>query len=181
MTTTIAALIYRLDNVFWRFSLSVYQDEEVKEACLSFQEHQKANVNLLLLCCWLANEVEDVSRSELLQACQTIESWQTNVTQTLRQTRKWVNALPTHTPWIKEFGHQLIMDELVSETWQQHILYSCFMNKLTGKIAKNEGLAIHYIIWLFEDMNVIIDKKLEAQITHLVQIIFSQVTTHAEP
>jgi uncharacterized protein (TIGR02444 family) len=181
MTTTIASLIYRLDNAFWRFSLAVYQNKAVKEACLSFQKQQKANVNLLLLCCWLANEVEDVSKIELLQACHTVEDWHSHVTKTLRQTRNWINALPDDNPWISDFGYQILMDEIVSETYQQHLLYSCFTNKLTGKITKNDALAVHYIMWLFEDMTLNIDEKLKIQIRDFVRIVFSQVSTHETP
>jgi uncharacterized protein (TIGR02444 family) len=180
MTITSAALISQLDNPFWRFSLGVYQHEAVKKACLSFQEDQRANVNLLLLCCWLAYAVEDISRTQLLQACQTIDTWDEQVTQPLRNSRRWVKSLADTDHWIDDFGQQLLIDELVSETWQQYILYSYFQSRQKISFTKNEALAIDYLHWLFDDMELLVDNELEAKIDNFVKIIFSMVTNHEE-
>jgi len=179
--TTNAALIYQLDNAFWRFSLAVYQNNPVKTACLSLQESYNANVNLLLLCCWLAYSVEDISQDELLETCHKIDNWHSNVTQSLRQTRRWVKSLARDAPWINDFAQQVLMDEIISETYQQHLLYSCFENKQKKHASKNETHAICYLVWLFEDMRVVIDEKLEAQLKNLVQTIFSTVTIYENP
>ena len=43
-----------LDNEFWRFSLEVYQDEEVQRLCLSLQDDYGLDVNVVLFCLWLS-------------------------------------------------------------------------------------------------------------------------------
>ncbi len=62
----------------WQFSLQYYSVREVKEACLSLQNHYNGNVNLLLLLKWLDEQqvafqendwqtvIECISRSETL-------------------------------------------------------------------------------------------------------------------
>ena len=41
-------------GAFWEFSLAFYAPEPVGAACLSLQDRRGADVNILLLCCWLA-------------------------------------------------------------------------------------------------------------------------------
>ena len=178
MTMTSSALIAELDNPFWRFSISVYQNKEVKNACLALQNNHQANVNLLLLCCWLACAVEEVSEKELQQACQTVESWHKNVTEVLRNTRHWVKSHGNKEKWLDDYYQQVLRDEIISETRQQYLLFSCFQSRLKAQFSKNEERAIGYLTWLFADMKLIINQQLETDITRLVTLIFSMVNNH---
>lgn len=178
--TTSAALITRLDNPFWRFSIAVYQNEAIKKACLTFQEEHQVNVNLLLFCCWLAYAVEKTSKAQFLHACHAIDHWHEHVTQPLRRSRRYVKTMVTTEHWVDDFGQQLLMDEIVSETWQQYLLYTYFQNDQKIPVAKNEELAIVYLHWLFSDMKLVIDKPLNVQISNFVNIIFSMVTNYEQ-
>ena len=180
MTMNSANLMTRLDNPFWRFSINVYQHEAVKKQCLSFQEEQGVNVNLLLLCCWLAYTVEDIAKQQLLLASHTIDDWHASVTQPLRTSRRFVKSLACTEHWVEDFSQQLLMDEIVSETWQQYQLFSYFQDKQKCLPTKNERLAISYLHWLFADIQLVIDKQLEAKINNFVNLIFSMVTNHAD-
>lgn len=175
MTTNSPSLIAELDNPFWRFSITVYNNTVVKEACLSFQEEEKANVNALLFCCWLAYAVTKISKANLLKSCHSIDDWNTHVTQSLRSTRRWVKAFKKHDLWVEEFSQQLVIDEIVSETYQQYKLFSCFKKSLKKIATKDEELAITYLTWLFLDMGLTIDKTMEDKIRHLVGVVFSMV------
>ncbi|MDP1602259.1 MAG: TIGR02444 family protein [Legionella sp.] len=180
MTTSAASLIYRLDNSFWRFSIAIYQNECVKKSCLAFQENHQINVNLLLLCCWLAYSVEEISKSDLLNACRSVENWHTNVTQPLRATRKWLKSLNAVDPWTDDFYQLTLMDEIASETYQQHCLFSYFENRQKTPDLNNEALAITYLHWLFNDFGdqTDIDSALKTDIGHFVRLVFSMVATH---
>lgn len=180
MTMTSGTLLTRLDNPFWRFSIGVYQHEEVKKACLSFQEEQHVNVNVLLLCCWLAYAVDEISHPRLLEACHTIDDWHACVTKPLRTSRRYVKSLANIEPWVDDFSQQLLMDEIISEIWQQYLLFTCFQNNQKKLQTKDERLAITYIHWIFVDLKVVIDKKLEAKINNFVNLIFSMVTNHED-
>jgi uncharacterized protein (TIGR02444 family) len=174
MTTNSPNLMAELDNPFWRFSITVYHNKPVKEACLSFQEEEKANVNALLLCCWLAYAVKKIPKTKLLKSCHSIDNWNQNVTQSLRSTRRWVKALKKN-DWVEEFSQQLVMDEIVSETYQQHKLYSCFRHSLKKTPNKNEEQAYVYLSWVFSDLGLTIDKALDDKIRHFVAVVFSMV------
>src|SRR3546814_18560407 len=41
-------------GAFWDFSVAVYGRAGVEEACLRLQDRRRADVNLLLYCCWVA-------------------------------------------------------------------------------------------------------------------------------
>jgi uncharacterized protein (TIGR02444 family) len=180
MTISAATLIYRLDNPFWRFSLAVYQNEAVKNLCLAFQEENEINVNLLLLCCWLAYSVEEISKSDFQEARCAIEDWHTNVTHPLRKTRRWLKSLNDPAPWAGDFYQLTLMDEIASETYQQHRLFSCFETRLKTPDLNNQSLAVFYIQWLFEefDEDQRVDSKLKTDITNFVQLVFSMVAIH---
>lgn len=180
MTTSAASLIYRLDNPFWRFSIAIYQNEDVKNSCLAFQENHKANINLLLLCCWLAYSVEEIHSSDLFKACRAIENWHTNVTQPLRATRKWLKSLDEPDSWTADFYQLTLMDEIASETYQQYRLFSYFENRQKTPDLNNEAMAISYIQWLFNDFDNSneIDSVLNEDIIRFVRLVFSMVATH---
>lgn len=40
-------------EVFWQFSLTLYQADGIKDACLTLQNQHQGNVNLMLLLLWL--------------------------------------------------------------------------------------------------------------------------------
>lgn len=176
MTSNPAKLIYRLDNAFWRFSITAYQNDDVKKMCLSFQNTHELNVNILLFCCWLAFTLEEISQQELLQASHSIMHWHDSVTQSLRKTRLWLKSQPASVAWIDDFHQQVLMNELASETYQQSLLYSYFKHKEQTH-SRNEEQAINYLYWIFNDRNLVIDPRLEIQTKQFVQLI-SLVTPH---
>lgn len=171
---TTQSLLASLDNPFWRFSLQVYQDEQVKEACLTFQQQEGLNVNLLLLCCWLACAVEEISQSELLQACHCITDWHEKVTQTLRFARQQLKKLSTG-DWGNHFYQQVLSDELASEAYQQHRLYQCFAAQQKTAVSKNELLATRYLHWLFSNKELRIEPSFSSQIAHFAKIVLAKL------
>lgn len=62
------------------------------EACLAYQNHQGANVNLLLFCCWLGSLGREIGQTELAQASAKIEIWDARVVQPLRSVRQFVSG-----------------------------------------------------------------------------------------
>jgi len=180
MTTTPAHLTAELDNPFWRFSLSVYQHEAVKTACLSLQDTYHVNVNLLLLCCWLAYSVEKIDKADLAKASKKVSNWQQEVSQGLRKTRRWLQALGDKEPWIGEFAQQVLVQEIVSETYQQHLLFLAFKNKQKTVPAINEALALDYLQDLFSFQGLVFKEPLSQQVQHFVSLVFKMVTQNEQ-
>lgn len=75
---------------FWRFSLQLYRRPGVEPACLWLQERRGADVNLLLLCCWLGREGRVADRRFLRGARSAAATWRREVVQPLRRARRWL-------------------------------------------------------------------------------------------
>jgi uncharacterized protein (TIGR02444 family) len=81
----------RLDpDAFWEFSLAFYSGETVASACLSLQNRRDADVNMLLLCCWLATISGKLEDAGLRAAMAAVSDWRREVLQPLRATRRAV-------------------------------------------------------------------------------------------
>ncbi|GAK85768.1 hypothetical protein JCM19238_3358 [Vibrio ponticus] len=52
----------------WQFSLQYYSVREVKEACLTLQNHHHGNVNLLLLLKWLDEQGATIAPQDWLKS-----------------------------------------------------------------------------------------------------------------
>lgn len=79
----------RLDpGAFWEFSLAYYSRESVAAACLSLQNRRGADVNILLLCCWLGTLGFKVEEQALKAAIAAVEDWRRDVLEPLRAVRR---------------------------------------------------------------------------------------------
>ena len=84
---------------FWDFSLEVYGRPAVAPACLALQERLGADVNMLLLCCWVgARGSGVVETAELEHALAVVQPWQDQVVARLRQVRRRLKAMSTPAP-----------------------------------------------------------------------------------
>ncbi|MGX7927203.1 TIGR02444 family protein [Tsuneonella sp. HG094] len=76
---------------FWEYSLRVYARTGVAEACLSLQDRHGCEVNLVLLCLWLAQNRKLWLRKEDLCAAQRSAAAPVEgVVRPLRMTRRWL-------------------------------------------------------------------------------------------
>jgi uncharacterized protein (TIGR02444 family) len=79
-------------NPFWDYALELYRQDGVEHACLELQERHGLDVNLVLLCCWLASRGIE-AEGKWLQATSTrVESWQAEVVRPLRAVRRRLKA-----------------------------------------------------------------------------------------
>jgi len=81
--------VTRLDpGAFWEFSLAYYSRESVAAACLSLQNRRGADVNILLLCCWLGTLGLKLEEQVLKAAIAAVEDWRRDVLEPLRAARR---------------------------------------------------------------------------------------------
>lgn len=74
---------------FWQFSLRTYWKPGVEQACLSLQDRDGADVNILLLCCWAAASGRGALGTRTLRAAMSsAKRWQTEVIEPLRAVRR---------------------------------------------------------------------------------------------
>lgn len=72
---------------FWEFSLAFYRRPTIARACLSLQDRRNADVNLILLCCWLASRRETIDEGGLRAAVAAVADWRRRVIEPLRTVR----------------------------------------------------------------------------------------------
>lgn len=76
------------DSAFWDFSITLYGRPDVEAACLDLQRRHDLDVNLLLLCCWLAVRGVDLNDGDARHTARAIEDWQREVVRPLRAVRR---------------------------------------------------------------------------------------------
>lgn len=76
------------DSPFWAFSLEIYGRPGVEDACLDLQRRLDLDVNLLLLCCWLATHGVHLDEAAARRVAGAVEGWRIEVVRPLRAVRR---------------------------------------------------------------------------------------------
>lgn len=111
---------------FWEFSLRVYARPEVSETCLDLQDSHGFDVNLLLLCLWLAEERSGALDRAAVQALSAaLAPWSEAATIALRRIRRRLKTFTA--PYLSHEDamrcRELIQQaELEAERVAQHML-----------------------------------------------------------
>lgn len=80
---------------FWAFSLDFYARPGVAESCLALQDRHGADVNILLLCCWLGwSGWGRLSREALARAEAGVAAWRGEIVERLRALRRALKGMP---------------------------------------------------------------------------------------
>jgi len=78
----------------WRFSLEVYGQPEVEQACLLMQDKLGLDVNLLLACLWVGTSGRGrLSGEELGDLGQQVAFWHQEIVEPMRQVRRRLKEL----------------------------------------------------------------------------------------
>ena len=77
---------------FWDFSVRVYGQPGVADACLALQNQHGLDVNLLLYCCWIGGSRGAIRDSDLKSAFEFSATWSANVVRPLREVRSWMKT-----------------------------------------------------------------------------------------
>ncbi len=79
-------------NSFWNFSLQLYEQPGVADACLQLQNDYGLDVNLVLFCLWYGREKGTISQSMLRLAITHSRDWKREIVQPLRDLRTNMKA-----------------------------------------------------------------------------------------
>jgi uncharacterized protein (TIGR02444 family) len=110
-----------LDNPFWRFSLAVYGEPGVQDACLAVQDGLGGDVNLLLFCAWCG---ASLSEAQLAALEQCIADWNARVIQPLRAVRRTIKPVAASDAAIADFREAVLAVELRAEQIAQAMLFA---------------------------------------------------------
>jgi uncharacterized protein (TIGR02444 family) len=107
------------DDVFWKFSLDVY--DRAKEAALGLQDRHGLDVNLLLFCCWRASEGYSLSQRDARAIVDATRPWRENVVEPLRSARRWLKNVdrPSGTESLRQ---RILELELDGERLEQSLI-----------------------------------------------------------
>jgi uncharacterized protein (TIGR02444 family) len=80
------------DNPFWDYALELYRRPAVERACLELQARRGLDVNIVLLCCWLAGRGVAPDGPALGRIAAIAETWQETFVRPLRAVRSHLKA-----------------------------------------------------------------------------------------
>jgi uncharacterized protein (TIGR02444 family) len=80
------------DNPFWDYAVELYRRSGVEKACLELQARHGLDVNLVLLCCWLASRGVAADERSLGRIAAAAASWQEALVRPLRAVRRRLKA-----------------------------------------------------------------------------------------
>jgi len=146
-----------LDNPFWQYSISVYQDTELQQRLLEGQAFG-LDVNVMLFCGYLA--LQGKTFHSVQNNLRPIERWQANQIGTIRQLRHRVKVF--NGEWYAAMKNL----ELLAEQIEQAMLFQLAKDAQTS--VNEEQLIQHNIDAYLEYKNIKPETKwLQALIEHL--------------
>lgn len=104
----------------WQFSLAFYP--KVKSVCLHWQDTLGANVNLLLLLCFLEQQQLCLSAQQIQQLSAALENFSAQFTRPLRQLRRSASQSPLPPLQQQQLKQSLLSAELELERLEQQLL-----------------------------------------------------------
>jgi len=110
---------------FWRFSLRLYRQPGVAEACIALQDQAGVDVNLLLFLLWQATHKRALSMAEVEAIEQRIAPWREATVVALRAVRRTLRSPPALVaPAAAElFRTRIKAVELEAERLQQEAMF----------------------------------------------------------
>jgi uncharacterized protein (TIGR02444 family) len=128
---------------FWRFSLRLYRQAGVADACITLQDGCDVDVNVMLFFLWLATQRRCVPADVARTVCAQAASWRDDVVAPLRAIRRRLkggSALVERSQ-AAAFRTAVKAIELESERLQQEALFAIAAELRTEKTATIEGAA----------------------------------------
>lgn len=83
---------------FWNYSIDIYQHTSIEQACLKLQEQYRADVNILLYCCWVASKNIRLDNKDITTLIKTGQPWQSNILVHIRNARHTLKSSPVVIP-----------------------------------------------------------------------------------
>jgi len=115
----------------------VYAHDGVERACLGLQADCRADVNLLLLCCWMGSRRRPLGTRFLRRMMAAVSGWQSEVVQSLRRARRALKRQRVDLPsaWRAHLREKAATLELDAEYVEQ-LLLSRLAAQAPGPVRK---------------------------------------------
>ena len=128
---------------FWRFSLKLYRQAGVADACIALQEQSRVDVNLLLYLLWRAGEGRTFAPAEVAVLESRIAPWRDATVIPLRAVRRALKVPPALVagPIAEVFRNKIKAVELEAERLQQEAMYALAQAEPLGREAASSEAA----------------------------------------
>lgn len=112
---------------FWNFSVDLYSQARVADACLDLQNSYGIDVNMLLFCYWHGANLGEFPQTTLTQTLALSQTWKQEVVQPLRNVRQWMKLQQGEYSRMNQAQFETLrarikFDELAAEKYQQELL-----------------------------------------------------------
>ena len=125
------------EHPFWEFSLRFYQQPGVEGICLKLQDKYGYNVNMVLLCCWMAHSHRGaLSLQDIADLHHRIDDWHGHITGPLRSLRRGVPAHPLQ----QQIKSLCLETELFAERIEQTLLFEQLDKPIQTPMAPSQKL-----------------------------------------
>lgn len=159
------------DNPFWRWSVAHYGMAETN--LLRLQDEYQCDVNIILFCCWCAQEYAALDQTDITAAITLSDDWTTQIIKPIRAARRHLkNVSPP-----QEALRNTVKDaELSAEHALQNMLYQFALDRLKS-VTNNQTNEIARKNLAFYDAQLLPkDRAREALLQDLIPHIFA--TSH---
>jgi uncharacterized protein (TIGR02444 family) len=138
-------------NPFWDYALALYRQDGVERACLELQARHGLDVNIVLLCCWLASRGIEADQEWLRAATAAVERWQAEVIRPLRAVRSRLKAglaepergsISARRPELTAGLRQRVLALEIDGERLEQLLLAELAAELTATAAPGIGLAV---------------------------------------
>lgn len=129
-------------QLFWDFSMQLYKQEGVADACLSLQDKFNIDVNLILFCYWYGYSFGEIERPLLQQIIKFSTKWRDSVVQPLRNVRVWMKQNTDRTAQFDHLRQKIKVNELAAEKYQQELIESLVASVPHAKKTRQTDLCI---------------------------------------
>jgi uncharacterized protein (TIGR02444 family) len=128
---------------FWRFSLRLYRQPGVADACIALQDECGVDVNVLLFFLWLAADKRLVPAPKARAVCEQAALWHDDVVAPLRAVRRKLKGGSTlvERNTAELFRTRIKATELEAERLQQEALFAMVPNLGTEPAESVEAAA----------------------------------------
>ncbi len=128
---------------FWRFSLRLYRQPGVADACIALQDECGVDVNVLLFFLWLAADKRLVPAPNARAVCEQAALWHDDVVAPLRAVRRKLKGGSTlvERNTAEMFRNRIKAVELEAERLQQEAMFAMSPNLETEPSESVEAAA----------------------------------------
>ncbi len=163
---------------FWDFSLQTYRREGAEQACLDLQDGSGADVNLLLLCCFVAHYGVRLTPAALETLVRQAAVWQQEVVGPLRAVRRRLKQPvgsvnpEAAVPLRKALKEAELEAERLEQEMLQAVLHT--VGGLDGRDADRPGLARSNLLDYLRYMGTSPEPPVRAALETLISCAFPE-------